>query len=733
VRAEQRRFRRAREGQVWRAPELPRYYYHDHFERFLGEVDAAHRVFLGPEELDFLARFEALPFNARCAFVRIANRRGYVFDLDKLIYPEIECPESAWSALAASGFTEAVSAPLARDWLERLTRPELVRLLGERLDPARFRKSWKKAELVRVALEEIDPEALAIPDRFVAQGRRDELSYLLYLFFGRIEDNLQVFTLHELGLCERPDAGEGATHRFDSYEEARVAFFYAKAAHDFRHGGDLDALRLIETRGGWPEPLCDESEARRDRLLQQLGGWAERGGTIDQALSIYAASGSPHCNERTVRIRHRRDGEGDREWVRARLEAMIDDPGSDEELLFAEDFYARKFRRKRTSATTDLIRSAATITVDEAYRQQPERGALHHYGGRGVEVYRTENAPWRTLFVLLFWNELFGHELAPRQLPPSLRAGTFHARNASAIEAKLATLDDPSRALEELERAWFRHANTNEDEPDADASLLPWEAGSLDRERALLTHAPSGAVAEMLGRMARDWRATRDGFPDLMLIEDGRVRFVEIKTAGDSLRRNQLARMTQLKAAGFDIDIVRVAYAVDPDQTYVVVDVETTGNRPGLHRITELGAVKVRGEEIVDEFQTLVNPSRRIPPHITRLTGISDEMVAGAPRFTDIADRFEAFVGEAIFVAHNVNFDYGFVSAEFEMIDRVFRRPKLCTCASMRRHYPGHRSYSLKRLCGELGIPLDSHHRALCDARAAAGLLRLINAKRTAT
>ena len=84
-----------------------------------------------------------------------------------------------------------------------------------------------------------------------------------------------------------------------------------------------------------------------------------------------------------------------------------------------------------------------------------------------------------------------------------------------------------------------------------------------------------------------------------------------------------------------------------------------------------------------------------------------------------------------MFVAHNVNFDYGFVSAEFEMIDRTFRRPKLCTCASMRKYRPGHDSYSLKRLCADFGIELETHHRALCDAKAAARLLSLINAARS--
>ena len=87
---------------------------------------------------------------------------------------------------------------------------------------------------------------------------------------------------------------------------------------------------------------------------------------------------------------------------------------------------------------------------------------------------------------------------------------------------------------------------------------------------------------------------------------------------------------------------------------------------------------------------------------------------------------------DAIFVAHNVEFDYGFISREFARLGRGFRHAKLCTCSSMRKLYPGHRSYSLASLCQQYDIPLRQHHRALCDAEAAADLLLLINEKRQA-
>ncbi len=89
-------------------------------------------------------------------------------------------------------------------------------------------------------------------------------------------------------------------------------------------------------------------------------------------------------------------------------------------------------------------------------------------------------------------------------------------------------------------------------------------------------------------------------------------------------------------------------------------------------------------------------------------------------------------MGDAIFVAHNVDFDYGFINREFARLGRPFRHAKLCTCASMRRLYPGLGSYSLAALSRHFEIPLEQHHRALCDAEAAAELLLLVNERRVA-
>jgi DNA polymerase-3 subunit epsilon len=334
------------------------------------------------------------------------------------------------------------------------------------------------------------------------------------------------------------------------------------------------------------------------------------------------------------------------------------------------------------------------------------------------------------LFGLLFWEELFADDGTKAHspfdfLPASLVNGSFYAANRERVEKKLAWLGNPALVKRQLLQTSTRHYGSAN-------GVFRWRRSTHEALFALLDHATPGSVESVLRGFCIDFDNSRYGYPDLMCVDSEGLRFIEVKTEGDQLRRNQLLRLRQLQESGFRAEILRVRWVLDPEQTYVVVDVETTGGRGEDHRITEIGAVKIRDGEIVDRFQTLLNPQRSIPPGIVRLTGITPAMVEEAPYFIDVADAFETFIKDAIFVAHNVEFDYGFVAREYARIGRPFRYPKLCTCASMRKLFPGRRSYSLSALCGAFDIPLPQHHRALCDAEAAAALLQLINEKRQA-
>lgn len=161
---------------------------------------------------------------------------------------------------------------------------------------------------------------------------------------------------------------------------------------------------------------------------------------------------------------------------------------------------------------------------------------------------------------------------------------------------------------------------------------------------------------------------------------------------------------------------------------FAVVDVETTGGAYARgHRVTEVAVVPVSQGQVLEPFTTLVHPGRRIPPRIEALTGISNEMVRGAPPFDHVADGLREALDGRIFVAHNVSFDWGFIREELLAArgDAPESR-RLCTVKMGRRLVPGLKSYALDALTRHFEIPIHARHRAHGDALATARLLLLL-------
>lgn len=159
---------------------------------------------------------------------------------------------------------------------------------------------------------------------------------------------------------------------------------------------------------------------------------------------------------------------------------------------------------------------------------------------------------------------------------------------------------------------------------------------------------------------------------------------------------------------------------------FVVVDLETTGGSPNADRITEIGAVRVRGGEVLGELGTLVNPGVAIPPQITVLTGITNAMVVDAPRVEDVLATFLEFARGAVLVAHNARFDVGFLRAGYERMGLTWPTPVVVDTVALARRVvtrdeaPNHKLGSLARLFHASVTP---DHRALTDARATVDVL----------
>ncbi|MEY3188209.1 MAG: hypothetical protein RIT41_744 [Bacteroidota bacterium] len=158
---------------------------------------------------------------------------------------------------------------------------------------------------------------------------------------------------------------------------------------------------------------------------------------------------------------------------------------------------------------------------------------------------------------------------------------------------------------------------------------------------------------------------------------------------------------------------------------FAVVDIETTGSTPQSAGITEIAIVIHNGVEVTGKYVTLINPRHKIPPFIVNMTGISDEMVAAAPLFEDVAPQIYNLLNGRVFVAHNVSFDYSFVHYLLGRSGFQWSAPKLCTIKLSRRVFPGLVKYGLGSLTRDLGIKIEGRHRAWGDAAATAQVLTL--------
>ncbi len=159
---------------------------------------------------------------------------------------------------------------------------------------------------------------------------------------------------------------------------------------------------------------------------------------------------------------------------------------------------------------------------------------------------------------------------------------------------------------------------------------------------------------------------------------------------------------------------------------FAIIDIETTGNSNRYGKITEIAIYQHNGQEITGSFSTLINPEMDIPYFISNLTGITNSMVQNAPKFYEVAKTIVEMTRGRTFIAHNVSFDYKFIQEEFKRLGYDYNSKTLCTVQLSRKLLPGHASYSLGKLCADLGIKINGRHRAAGDALATVKLFEIL-------
>jgi len=195
------------------------------------------------------------------------------------------------------------------------------------------------------------------------------------------------------------------------------------------------------------------------------------------------------------------------------------------------------------------------------------------------------------------------------------------------------------------------------------------------------------------------------------LLEDSDTIFILLQASGYPIEQEEDGR--------YRLETYFTPYE---EQRYCVIDIETNGSKPGTSQVIEIGAVMLQNGEVIDRFETFVECAY-LPEYITKITGIEPTDLIGAPSRRAALTKLRHFMGDAVFVAHNANFDYSFLNASFDRFGLGgIGNPKLCTIDLAKRTFESER-YGLAYLIDFLEIETATHHRAYSDAVCAAKVM----------
>jgi hypothetical protein len=550
----------------------PRYYL-DNFRYVLDFVKRLYGTLLNNAEWAFIHQFEALGLDAQSLYVRLSNRKGLFFRLNKLNYAEISDVSGAAEALQTAGFIDRLSAhheAMGEAALSVFTKPELLELLPFEPEELRQLGKEKKEAVVQYALQELDfgeiVTALSTRESVVKLNFDAEDMMLKYLFFGNRGGNMTEFVIRDLGMVnfERYDESQ-MTARFRTRKEVEDKLLISLTSESFYE--QKEAERPAEDIYNWflnwnetrPE-LSDIAIPGYQKLVCRVGAYLERQKLPDQALAVYELSDRVPARERRVRLLFKN---GSTEEALALCDEIAVAPLNADERYFANDFRDKILglsEKKRTrKATTRFLSDAESVSIPAAYRHHVEEGVMNYYFEQGYDAAFTENYPWRGLFGLVFWDIIYDANVSaihhPLQRAPSdFYLPEFYRKREDLLKKRLAELttkDDWRRHTGRMFNAKYGITNVLVDWSDELMKLVLRFIDVLEVEQLRL----------ILLEMARNVREHTRGFPDLLIwTDDGQYSFVEVKSPTDHLGPQQLHWLEFFQTIGVHGKVNRVIW-----------------------------------------------------------------------------------------------------------------------------------------------------------------------------
>lgn len=536
--------------------DLPEGYYLDNFEFLLDFVSRQHSHLLSEQETAFHASFQALTRDSRKLFVRLTNRKGPYFRVDKLNYPEVEDLGVEISSLVAAAFIKPV-IPDLESAIRICSRVELLKVDACSGFPRSVRKQDLADHLLSAQVNPVQELSLEA----VELTRLEELAVFKLLFFGNFHQDMTEFVMHELVAPFEQYDMDGKAGLFRSREvidELIQLRALSEASREFMEteGGDERLLQLVtELPARHVEPVLSR---RYDRIVNRIGRHLERAGRMEEASEVYSRAHATPARERRARILDRLD----QPQAAIRLcSSILETPQSEEELEFAHKFGERLVRKHGLTSERPFnlpVNKIEQTTIQVLRRDaKVEMCAREYYQRLGFESYYVENTLMRSLFGLCFWDIIFapvsGAFFNPFQYGPvDLYTPDFVYSRQALISERLQYLDEsgPYTLTTSVYREKSGVANPFVNWTSVDEQLLEAALGNI----------PSQDLIWIFERLLIDLKNNSSGFPDLIVFGEKSYRMIEIKGPGDKLQKNQARWFRYFEEHGIPAEVVNVEY-----------------------------------------------------------------------------------------------------------------------------------------------------------------------------
>ena len=540
-------------------------YYLANFHRLAEFVVDTYRDILTPEERQWYASLQAAPESAQRLYIRLLTRKGSVFRLSRLRYPEIDDLQHAAGLLETRGLADVTPPSDLPSLLAAFTKPELLDLFEVSTGRSRSR-----AELVQQWLSSDGSERdrlvelLQRADEWITLFGHHHWNVFRLSFFGNLYQDSSEFVLQELG-----------TVRYESYRldsnarafstrgqlSAHLRYFECEALFetvDSKQADQLlDLIRQLPAMINGDDHLQRRVDRYRNRIARQL----ERLGRYTDALALYAQSLHPPARERRIRIYLK---QGEHDGARQLLANLREQPFNDAEVQVGERLQTQlhKLDGVKIKSVPRFKPQTTVLTLVDSSRRV-ELAARDFYARFG-ECRYTENALVNSVLGLFIWDIIFypvsGAFFNPFQSSPAdFYQPSFSRRRASQLMRRFEELDRPSLFRQRIIDAHTQHKGKSN-------PLVRW--GRVDRELLdlALARIPPDHWRAMFQRILSDMRENTSGFPDLVLFRDeGGYEFIEIKGPGDTLQSNQLRWMRHFDQCQIPCRVVNIRWAQQTD------------------------------------------------------------------------------------------------------------------------------------------------------------------------